>query len=176
MVQKSILWILALTIIAGGWLLYSSKASAPTIPENTETPAQEAIGTEVGAEGVAASQAVPDGEANGNVTEMIVTNVPDVVISYTDTGFVPSAVTIKKGQIVQWVNDSGAKVWPASAVHPSHSVYPQKSSSDCLGSSFDACKGLSQGETWDFKFDYAGEWKFHDHLKASQSGSVTVTE
>ena len=43
--QKNVLWILAVVIIAGGWLLYSSKASAPTVSENAETPLQEVAGT-----------------------------------------------------------------------------------------------------------------------------------
>ncbi|MEK7107433.1 MAG: hypothetical protein AAB899_04585, partial [Patescibacteria group bacterium] len=102
--------------------------------------------------------------------------MPDAVIIYTDDGFAPSSATIKKGQTVRWANNSGSKVWPASAVHPSHGAYPQKSASDCFGSSFDACRGLAQGESWDFKFDYVGEWKFHNHLNASQKGSVTVAE
>lgn len=164
MTQKSILWVLAVVIIAGGWYLYSS------------TPAQEAADTDVEAGGAVASQAVPAAGDSANVTEMVVSNVPVEVITYTDAGFVPSAVTIKKGQTVRWVNNSGSQVWPASAVHPSHAVYPQKSASDCLGSSFDACKGLAQGESWDFTFDYVGEWKFHNHLNASQRGAVTVTE
>ena len=164
MTQKSILWILAVVIIAGGWFLYSS------------TPAQEAGETDEGVSGVVASQAVPVEGANTNVTEMVVSKVPDSVITFTDAGFVPSSVTVKKGQTVRWENNSGSKVWPASAVHPSHAVYPQKSASDCLGSSFDACRGLSQGESWDFKFDEAGEWKFHNHLNSSQFGAVNVTE
>lgn len=162
--QKIVLWVLAVVIIAGGWYLYSS------------TPAQEAASTDVEAGGAVASQPVPAGEGNTNVTEMVVSKVPDAVITFTDSGFVPSSITIKKGQTVRWANNSGSKVWPASAVHPSHAVYPQKVASDCLGSSFDACRGLSQGESWDFTFDYAGEWKFHDHLNSSWRGSVTVSE
>lgn len=155
---------LAVIIIAGGWYLYSS------------TPSQEAANAGEGTGGVVASQAVPAEGAGANVTEMVVSKVPDAVITFTDSGFVPSSVTIKKGQTVRWANNSGSKVWPASAVHPSHAVYPQKAASDCLGSSFDACRGLSQGESWDFTFDYAGEWKFHNHLKSSQWGVVNVTE
>ena len=166
--QKNVLWILAVVIIAGGWFLYSSKASAPTVSENADTPLQEVAGTASGA------MPVP---GTGPVSETIVSPaIPDAVIIYTDAGFSPSSVTVKKGQTVRWANNSGSKVWPASAVHPQHSAYPQKSASDCLGSSFDACKGLVQGESWDFKFDYVGEWKFHNHLNGAQKGAVTVTE
>ena len=162
--NKTVLWVLALVIIAGGWFLYSS------------TPAQEAGETGESVEGDTASQQVPAADAAVNVTATVGVNVPAEVITFTDNGFVPSTVTVKKGQTVRWANNSGAKVWPASAVHPSHAVYPQKSASDCLGSSFDACRGLAQGESWDFTFNYVGEWKFHNHLNASQWGAVTVTE
>lgn len=160
--QKNVLWVLAVVIVVAGWFLYSSKASAPTVSENTETPTQEVVDTATGAEPVSETAVSPA--------------VPDVVITFTDSGFAPSSVTVKKGQIVRWANNSGSKVWPASAVHPTHGVYPQKSPSDCLGSSFDACKGLAQGESWDFKFDYVGEWKYHNHLNGAQKGVVTVTE
>jgi plastocyanin len=173
--QKNIVIFLGIVIIAGAWFLYSSKASAPTVSENTAT-AQQGAETGSVAGGGAVSQAMPAVGANANVKEMVVVNVPDTVISFTDAGFVPSSVTIQKGQTVRWANNSGSKVWPASAVHPSHAVYPQKSGSDCLGSSFDACKGLAQGESWDFTFENVGEWKFHNHLSASQRGTVNVTE
>lgn len=174
--QKAILWVLAVVIVAGGWFLYSSKAGAPTFSENAETPAQEAADADTGAPTGGESPAVQSANLNPDAVETAPAGIPTEVITYTDAGFVPSSVTVKKGQIVRWMNNSGSKVWPASAVHPSHEVYPQKSPSDCLGSSFDACKGLAQGESWDFKFDVVGEWKFHNHLNASQRGAVKVTE
>ena len=104
------------------------------------------------------------------------TAVPVQIITYADAGYSPSSVTIKKGETVRWTNNSNAETWPASAMHPTHSVYPDKSAGDCLGSSFDACRGLKTGESWDFTFNTAGTWRFHDHLRASNTGSVTVTE
>lgn len=97
-------------------------------------------------------------------------------ISYTENGYEPAEVTIKKGQAVRWVNNSSAEMWPASAVHPTHSIYPQKSDSDCLGSSFDACRRMSPGESYEFTFNERGDWKFHDHVRPSKTGIVHVTE
>jgi plastocyanin len=174
--QKTILWILATVIILGGWFLFSSKASAPAIPENIETPEQETAETKAREGDVVTSQTVPPDGADENVTEAVVSNVPAVVIKFTEAGYVPATVIIKKGQTMRWTNEALTKTWPASASHPTHTVYPVKSDSDCLGSSFDACKGLSQGESWDFTFDVVGDWKFHDHLNPSKWGSVTVTE
>lgn len=102
---------------------------------------------------------------------------PTVTIAFTDNGFVPSEVTVKRGEIVRFTNESKTlESWPASAVHPTHSIYPEKTEGDCLGSAFDACRGLKSGEVWDFRFTRAGEWRFHDHIHASRTGVVHVTE
>ena len=63
-------------------------------------------------------------------------------------------------------------MWPASAMHPSHKEYP--TTGGCLGSAFDACKGVKPGESWPFKFDIAGNWKYHDHLNPKNFGAIIV--
>ncbi|OGY64394.1 MAG: hypothetical protein A3I89_00395 [Candidatus Harrisonbacteria bacterium RIFCSPLOWO2_02_FULL_41_11] len=93
-------------------------------------------------------------------------------ITYTDSGFASKTLTVKKGMMVTFKNNSSRSVWPASAMHPTHKVYP--TIGGCLGSTFDACKGVLPGESWSFKFDIPGEWKYHDHLNPSYFGAVTV--
>jgi plastocyanin len=100
----------------------------------------------------------------------------DVTITYTDSGFDPAAITIKQGQRVRFLNNSHETFWPASGVHPTHSLYPEKESTDCLGSSFDACQDLKPGEYFDFTFYYLGTWPFHDHLHPVNTGSITVQQ
>lgn len=100
----------------------------------------------------------------------------DVLITYTDAGFSPRDVTVTSGQRIRFLNASNHETWPASGIHPTHSLYPEKESTDCLGSSFDSCYPLKGGEFFDFTFYYVGTWTFHDHLHAYQSGSVIVTE
>ena len=63
-----------------------------------------------------------------------------------------------------WVNRSDSSIWPASAFHPTHQVYP----------GFDALKGLGKGESYSFKFDKIGSWKYHNHLNPSVTGIVVV--
>ena len=46
------------------------------------------------------------------------------VVTYTDTGFAPLSVTIKKGTTVTFVNESSRGMWVASAVHPTHQLLP----------------------------------------------------
>lgn len=98
-----------------------------------------------------------------------------VTITYTDDGFTPRDISIVKGTRVRFVNHSSEETWPASAIHPTHTLYPEKQSSDCLGSSFDSCDALQKGEFFDFTFNYIGEWRFHDHLRGYHTGTITVT-
>jgi len=145
--------VLILTILGLGGIFFWYTNSGPSVSENG-APSQESI-----------------------VEEPKISSEPVVVISYTNDGYTPSVVGIKKGKTVRFTNNSqDQETWPASAVHPTHSIYPEKKESDCLGSSFDACRGLKPGESWDFTFNTAGEWRFHDHLHAAKTGVVNVAE
>jgi plastocyanin len=98
-----------------------------------------------------------------------------VTITLTDEGFTPRDTTVAQGTRVRFLNDSKDTFWPASGVHPTHTLYPEKEPTDCLGSAFDACKALAPGQFYDFTFYYVGRWPYHDHLHAYNTGSVTVT-
>lgn len=100
----------------------------------------------------------------------------DVTITYTDEGYVPREISIRKGTRVRFLNNASDPTWPASGVHPTHSLYPEKQPTDCLGSSFDSCRGLKKGEFYDYTFYYVGEWPYHDHLHAYHSGFIVVAE
>lgn len=88
--------------------------------------------------------------------------------------FAPAILNIKKGDSVTWKNLSANLSWPASAVHPDHNAYPTRGG--CLGSSFDVCKGLKNGESFTFIFDYVGSWNYHDHLNAGKTGTIIVVD
>ncbi len=98
----------------------------------------------------------------------------DIEIVYTDDGYVPTELTIPKGTRVRFLNESNTETWPASGIHPTHTLYPEKLSTDCLGSSFDSCASLVQGAFFDYTFNYVGRWSFHDHLHGYHSGTITV--
>ncbi len=141
-------------LLAAGVGIYTlTRPSAPAY----QAPPQEAPG--LGVTGIASSS----------------TDAFDVTITYSNDGFAPEEVTIKKGQRVRFINNSTQNVWPASGVHPTHTLYPEKEPTDCLGSSFDACRELKPGEFFDFTFNYVGEWRYHDHIHAYDTGVITVT-
>lgn len=94
------------------------------------------------------------------------------VIIYADTGYSPSSLRINVGETVLFQNKSSRSMWPASAMHPTHKDYP--TTGGCLGSTFDACKGVQPGESWSFKFDVIGDWKYHNHLNPKDFGAIIV--
>lgn len=94
------------------------------------------------------------------------------VVTFTEQGYSPSTLTVKLGTTVKFVNATNWPMWPASAVHPTHRVYP--TSGGCTGSTFDACNEIQPGKSWSFKFDYRGSWKYHDHARPSFTGTIVV--
>lgn len=101
-----------------------------------------------------------------------------VVITYTDQGFSPASVNIKKGDTVVWKNEGAKDTWPASAMHPTHTVYPGSGIQKCNTAEqpniFDACSPIGPGNSWSFKFLQTGSWKFHNHLFPAAFGTVNV--
>lgn len=101
------------------------------------------------------------------VPEMEVKLPTSATVAIDENGnFSPSEVKIQKGGKVTWANKSSRSVWPASAVHPTHLLYP----------GFDALRGLNTGESYSFTFEKVGEWTYHDHLNPSVRGKVKVEE
>ncbi|MEK6900589.1 MAG: cupredoxin domain-containing protein [Nanoarchaeota archaeon] len=97
-------------------------------------------------------------------------------IKITADGFQPKTLEVKAGTTVTFVNEDTAKHWPASAMHPTHTIYPGSGIEKCGTEEaiFDACKGLGQGESFSFTFNEIGSWKYHDHLSVSSTGTIVV--
>lgn len=87
-----------------------------------------------------------------------------IIIKYTDQGFSPTNVTIKKGQTVKFVNESSRNMWPASNPHPTHSLYPE----------FDSKDRVVAGQSFSFTFNKVGVWGYHNHSNANFTGTITV--
>jgi plastocyanin len=151
--KTKIVFIAVLIAVAGGYYaLTKTRQPAAVAPSATQekTEAEKAVELQVVSE--------EGSEEN--------------VITYTDSGFSPKEMKIKAGETAVFKNESSKSMWPASAMHPTHAVYP--TTGGCLGSTFDACKGLLPGESWSFKFDIAGNWKYHDHLTPTFFGAIDV--
>ncbi len=103
---------------------------------------------------------------------------PEFIIRITNAGFEPNLIEVPKGSRVTFINESSNPSWPASAIHPTHRVYPGSGIEKCgtpeQGNIFDACRGLEKGESWSFVFNEIGEWGYHDHLNPSLRGKIIV--
>lgn len=87
------------------------------------------------------------------------------VILTTD-GFSPSEITINKGDTIKFKTTTGKPFWPASNLHPTHTIYPE----------FDPKEPIPPDQSWSFTFTKVGEWKYHDHLSPLYKGKITVAE
>lgn len=85
-------------------------------------------------------------------------------VTYTNEGFVPKEVSIKKGDTIQFLNGTSQDFWPASDLHPTHELLPE----------FDPKKPINAGSSWSFTFKKRGDWRYHDHLRPTFRGLVKV--
>ncbi|OHA66970.1 MAG: hypothetical protein A3C82_02700 [Candidatus Wildermuthbacteria bacterium RIFCSPHIGHO2_02_FULL_47_12] len=101
------------------------------------------------------------------------------VVTYTDSGYSPKELTVKKGDIVTFTNMSSMPMWTAFAMHPTHTVYPGTDIKNCenpgmMDMMFDSCAQIPTGQIWKFQFNETGEWGYHNHMQASHWGKVIV--
>lgn len=85
------------------------------------------------------------------------------LITLTSTGFTPKDVVVKAGTRITWKNDSGETATVNSAVHPTHSLFPILN----LGE-------FNNGSSLQVVLTEKGAYKYHNHLNASETGTITV--
>lgn len=100
------------------------------------------------------------------------------VVTYIDSGYIPKEITIKKGETVVWKNESNKSMWTASAMHPTHKVYPGTDIVLCNAlrpiAMFDSCGRIEVEQSWSFTFNNVGTWGYHNHVNSSHFGKVIV--
>ena len=154
-----IIVVLAIILFVGGFVLFGSF--------NSNSGSSSSSGITPNSENSEPSQPVnPDNSKESNT------------ITITSSGFSPSTLNVNIGDRVTFTNLGSSQSWPASNIHPTHTVYPGSGISKCDGAEesniFDACRGLRQGESYSFTFNEAGSWKYHDHLNPGSGGTIIV--
>jgi plastocyanin len=86
-------------------------------------------------------------------------------ITATNQGFMPAMLTVKKGTVLRIINNSDSPIEFSSDNHPSHRENPEMNMSP-----------LEPGNEGTVTVTTVGEHGFHDHLNASHTGVLTVTE
>src|SRR3989344_2515228 len=170
--MKGIVILLGIIIVVGAlYLFYTERAMAPAsaldyIPTNGPMEDNNAIHS--------------DDEGENEPAEPVGDEPFAALVTYTDEGFEPKAVTIKKGDTIRFVNQAETGMWVGSNDHPTHTKYSGSAMSEhCIGSdplagAFDTCRALSAGEFWEFTFDNTGSWGYHNHRRSSDTGTIAV--
>lgn len=94
------------------------------------------------------------------------------LVSYTDGGFEPAHLTMKRGEVVRFTNNSSSDLW----IGPDGSnvqIYP-KSGATCGSSALDSCEPFTPQDFWEFTFDAAGEWHVVNNLDKSKGAVIIV--
>lgn len=99
-------------------------------------------------------------------TPVVTEKAAENMVTYGDSGFAPSTITVKVGTEVTWKNDGNKMMWVASAVHPTHQELP----------GFDQLQAVGNGGSYSYTFTGAGTWKYHNHVAAGDTGMVVVEE
>lgn len=160
--------ILAVAIIGAGVGVYFSMNNQPAPVAETALPEQPVE-----------QPANPQGDAMAAV-EVTASAQTSTTVTYTDAGFTPAKVFIKKGDAVQFINKSTHTMWVGVDDHPTHTEYDGTSTKEhCaagknLNGSFDQCVGSSPGTTYTYTFTKAGTFDYHNHTASKDSGSVVV--
>lgn len=138
---------LALIVVIAGVLVYRMNVdrNTPAIPVPTPVVT------------------VPTPVQNEPTPEAIMEKKEEVVVNFDGAKFIPASVSVKKGTPVKFVNTGTTTMWVASAVHPTHGVYPE----------FDQ---KTTGNEYTFVFDKVGNWKYHNHAPFVAGGTISVTE
>lgn len=160
--------LVVVVLIVGGIFLFNKSSQAPSVNNQTPPPSNE-------------SQNKTGNDDSQEISFTIPFDNPvsaEWIVTYTDAGYMPLSIKIKVGETVTFKNESVKEMWPATAMHPTHTVYPGSDIKKCgtpeeMGM-FDACRGIAPGSTWSFKFEAAGTWKYHDHLDAKKFGTIVV--
>lgn len=86
------------------------------------------------------------------------------VVELSENGFYPPELTIAAGDSVKFTTTRTSPFWPASNLHPTHTIFPE----------FDPKRPLAPDESWSFRFDAKGEWRYHDHLRPQFTATIAV--
>lgn len=102
-------------------------------------------------------------EASNDSSEQM--DTPLLVIMYSDSGFEPSPLTVKKGTTITVTNNSSSDLMFASADHPAHQ--------DNTELNIDT---IEPGKSGTVVITKTGTWGYHNHDNAEHAGQIIVTE
>lgn len=136
--------IAAVVVAVGAWFVLGGDTSAPSSSNDSST-------------GDSSQAASSDVDTSTDATTAMIT--------FTDDGFSPSMLTVKKGTVVTVKNESSTSVQFSSDDHPTHRLDPEINMST-----------LAPGKSGTFTAETVGTHGFHDHINDQFTGTLVVTE
>lgn len=142
-----VIGILVAIVVLVGVITFLFTSQQTTAPDSSDNQAKTPTGS-----------SERDNEVAPNPSERM-------MITYTDNGFEPSEITVKKGSVVTIKNSSSKNVQFSSDDHPAHRDNTEMN-----------LETLSPGESGSYTATTVGTWGYHDHIDESKTGTITVTE
>ncbi len=87
----------------------------------------------------------------------------EAVITYTNSGYSPKVITVKSGTTVTIKNESSRNMQFDSDPHPAHTTNEELNVED-----------VRPGQSQTFVVKRTGTFGYHNHLNASQTGTIIV--
>lgn len=131
-------------VLAGAALFSATTQQKPSTVQTEEQVAKSPLPTE-------------------SVTPASTGSQEEVMVTITASGFEPKTVTVRAGTKIIWTNKSGGNSNISSAIHTTHLIYPALNLGDIVN-----------GASVSLVFDKEGTYKYHNHLNATQTGTVIV--
>lgn len=176
--KKILLTVVVLVVVLISWMLLKNKADVAletptyTVSSTSDSTFLTGSGQANSPQAMQTSLVSPKPKVSPSL--VILKNI----IIYTNLGYTPNTMTIKKGETITWKNESDLPMWTASAMHPGHKGYPGSGIEICdmdtSVANFDACKGYGLGDSWSFRFDNVGTWGYHNHSNSPHWGKIIV--
>jgi len=149
---KVIIGIAVLVVVVGGGYLLFRGQKGTTQPSNPTNNSSQTTTT---------NTQNPTSEPGKSVA------VEEATITYTSSGFSPSKITVKSGGKITWVNSSDREVAVGANPHPLHTGNREVS-----GGEFTL--NLKPGEQKTVTVEKVGTFGYHNHLNASEDGTIVV--
>ncbi len=154
--------VLALGAIAGWYAVGSPTPTIPGLSQGTTPTDEQEQGMDetTGPSSETGSMPVAEGSSEsekGGVSAR-------TVVTYTNTGFAPQRITVKKGTFVAFINDSTVMMQVAGGAHEDHDR------------AFEQPQAVGKGGSFEYEFSTVGTFTYHNHDNAAHTGTVVVEE
>lgn len=166
MTKKIYILLIAVLVLAATILLLGQQQNVVQKPSTQQPIEEQGIKNSTGGGADTSGGELQPSPASPQTLDAGIATLPysQFEIRYRDGKYLPESLTIKQGDEVRFINESGRDMWPASATHPTHEMYPE----------FDPKQPIPNGQMWPFVFGKTGGWNYHDHLNPSVGGVIVV--